>query len=199
MYEDIIEQLVYKLGRLPGIGPKSAQRLAFFLLESEAEFVHSLAEIIVTAKDTIKFCQVCGNVSQNTLCVICSNASRAQDIICVVEEPKDLIAIEKTHEFQGTYHVLGGSLNPIEGVGPEELRIRSLLSRLSGTQVQEVILANNPNVEGEATAAYLARLIAPIGIRVTRIALGLPVGGDLEFADEMTLGRALELRRDFGL
>jgi recombination protein RecR len=196
MYEEIVEQLIHQLEKLPGIGPKSAMRLAFFILESEGNYASELAKIIELAKQTIRFCEVCGNISGRAICAICSNPNRTASIICVVEEPKDLIAVEKTHEFTGTYHVLGGNLNPIEGIGPNELRIKPLLERLSNKQVEEVILANNPNIEGEATAAYLARLIKPIGIKVSRIATGLPLGADLEFADEVTLGQALALRRE---
>ncbi len=196
MYEEVVEQLIHQLERLPGIGPKSAMRLALFILESEDNYASELAKIIELAKKTIRFCEVCGNISGHALCSICSNSNRLSSIICVVEEPKDLIAVEKTCEFLGTYHVLGGNLNPIEGVGPNELRIRSLLERLSNKKVEEVILATNPNIEGEATASYLARLIKPIGVKVSRIATGLPLGADLEFADEMTLGQALTLRRE---
>ncbi|MDR1448296.1 MAG: recombination mediator RecR [Candidatus Ancillula sp.] len=196
MYEEVIEQLVHQLEKLPGIGPKSAMRLAFFILESEGDYALELANIIKLAKKTIQFCDICGNISGRELCAICSNPNRLSNTICVVEEPKDLIAIEKTHEFLGTYHVLGGSLNPIEGIGPNELRIQSLLERLGNKKIEEVILANNPNIEGEATVSYLARLISPIGIKVSRIATGLPLGTDLEFADEVTLGQALALRRE---
>jgi recombination protein RecR len=196
MYEEIIEQLIHQLEKLPGIGPKSAMRLAFFILEADNNYASELSKIIELAKKTIRFCKICGNISGQELCVICSNQNRLSTIICVVEEPKDLIAIEKTHEFLGTYHILGGNLNPIEGIGPNELSIRPLLERLSNQKVEEVILANNPNVEGEATASYLARLIKPIGVKVSRIATGLPLGADLEFADQITLGQALAGRRE---
>jgi recombination protein RecR len=193
-----IQQLVDELGRLPGVGPKSAQRIAFHLLEVSKEEALRLSAAIAEVKDRIQLCDRCFNVSDGPLCAICRDSRRDQTMICVVEDPRDIVAVERTREFHGTYHVLGGALNPIEGVGPEQLRVRDLLVRLEDHNVTEVILCTNPNLEGEATAMYLARLLAPLGIRVTRIASGLPVGGDLEYADELTLGRALVGRREVG-
>ncbi len=191
-----IQELVDELGRLPGIGPKSAQRIAFHLLEVSKEEALRLAATIADVKDRIRLCERCFNVGEGAMCAICSDARRDSSIVCVVEDPRDIVAVERTREFHGTYHVLGGALNPIEGVGPDQLRVRDLLSRLGPENVSEVILCTNPNLEGEATAMYLARLLGPLGVKVTRIASGLPVGGDLEYADELTLGRALVGRRE---
>ena len=195
MYEGVIQDLIDELGRLPGIGPKSAQRIAFHLIQSEHADVDRLVEVLRNVRERVKFCQVCGNVSEDIECRICRDPKRDTRVICVVEESKDVIAIERTREFRGRYHVLGGAISPIDGIGPEQLRIRELLARLTDTQVSEVILATDPNLEGEATATYLARLIQPLGVAVSRLASGLPVGGDLEYADEVTLGRAFEGRR----
>lgn len=197
MYDELIIDLVDKLAKLPGIGPKSAARLAFFLLETDPEYVKSLVASIINAKKNVHFCEICGNTTQDKICAICANPARDKSMICIVEEPRDLIAIEKTHQYSGVYHVLGGALNPLQGIGVEDLRIELLMRRLQDVNVQEIIMATNPNVEGEATAAYLARLIAPMQIKVTRIAQGLPMGGDLEYADEMTLGKAVVARRPF--
>jgi len=194
MYEGILQQLIDEFGRLPGIGPKSAQRIAFHIVQTESYDPSVLAEILRTVRGSVKFCQTCGNISQMDLCSICSDTRRRNDMICVVEEAKDIVAMEKTREFKGTYHVLGGAISPIDGIGPEQLRIAGLLERLRDPAVIEVILAMDPNVEGEATATYLSRLIGPLGITVSRLASGLPVGGDLEYADEITLGRAFEGR-----
>jgi recombination protein RecR len=191
-----IQELVDELGRLPGIGPKSAQRIAFHLLEVPKEEALRLATTIAEVKERIRLCERCSNVGEGSLCAICSDSRRDSSIVCVVEDPRDIVAVERTREFHGTYHVLGGALNPIEGVGPDQLRVRDLLVRLTPENVAEVILCTNPNLEGEATAMYLARLLGPLGVKVTRIASGLPVGGDLEYADELTLGRALVGRRE---
>jgi recombination protein RecR len=195
-YAPAIARLLEELERLPGIGPKSAQRLAFHILRGDDESAHRLADAIVEVKRTIKFCKRCFNFAEGDLCEICANPERDQTVICVVEEPRDVVAIERTGEFRGTYHVLGGAISPIDGIGPEQLRVRELIARLEDGTVVEVVVATNPNVEGETTALYLARLIKPLGVKVTRIASGLPVGGDLEYADEVTLGRALEARRE---
>ena len=195
MYEGAIQDLIDALGRRPGIGPKSAQRIAFHILQSEGETAASLVDAIRTVKERVKFCTECGNVSEETLCRICRDPRRDNTSICVVEESKDVIAIERTREFRGKYHVLGGAISPIDGVGPDQLRIRELMVRLADSSVTEIILATDPNLEGEATATYLARLLKPLGLRVSRLASGLPVGGDLEYADEVTLGRAFEGRR----
>jgi recombination protein RecR len=195
VYDGALQSLVDELSRLPGVGPKSAQRLAFHLLAADPADVDRLVEAITQVKVRIRFCSVCGNVSEQEQCRVCQDPRRDRSVICVVEEPKDVLAVERTREYRGLYHVLGGAISPINGVGPDDLRIRGLLTRLSGTEVSEVILATDPNVEGEATAAYLTRLIAPLGLTVTRLASGLPVGGDLEYADEVTLGRALQGRR----
>ena len=195
MYTVSLQSLVDELGRLPGIGPKSAQRLAFHILKIAPEDAGRLAEAIVAVKQNTTLCPQCFNVAEGDLCDICNDPRRDGAILCVVEDPRDIVAVEKTQEFRGRYHVLHGSLNPIEGVGPDQLRVKELLSRLEGEGVTEVILCTNPNLEGEATAMYLARLLKPLGLSVTRIASGLPVGGDLEYADELTLGRALEGRR----
>ncbi len=195
MYEGAIQDLIDALGRLPGIGPKSAQRIAFHILQSESETAAALVDAIRTVKERVKFCTICGNVSEEVQCRICRDPRRENTSICVVEESKDVIAIERTREFRGKYHVLGGAISPIDGVGPDQLRIRELLARLADDSVAEIILATDPNLEGEATATYLARLLKPMGIKVSRLASGLPVGGDLEYADEVTLGRAFEGRR----
>jgi recombination protein RecR len=196
MYEGAIQDLINALGRLPGIGPKSAQRIAFHILQSDSEVASALVDSIRTVKERVKFCIHCGNVSEETECRICRDPRRENSSICVVEESKDVIAIERTREFRGKYHVLGGAISPIDGIGPEQLRIRELMTRLADSEITEVILATDPNLEGEATATYLSRLIKPMGIKVSRLASGLPVGGDLEYADEVTLGRAFEGRRD---
>ncbi len=195
MYEGAVQDLIDELGRLPGVGPKSAQRIAFYLLASDQADVQRLVDSLVHVKERVRFCEICGNVAEAEKCRICIDVKRDHTILCVVEESKDVVAIERTREFRGRYHVLGGSINPIEGIGPEDLRIRELLSRLADGSIAEVILATDPNLEGEATATYLARTIAPLGVAVSRLASGLPVGGDLEYADEVTLGRAFEGRR----
>jgi recombination protein RecR len=195
MYEGIVQDLIDELGRLPGVGPKSAQRIAFHLLQAEPEDVRRLAEVLVQVKQRVKFCSVCFNVSEEEQCRICRDPRRDVSVICVVEEYKDVAAIERTREFKGRYHVLGGAISPIDGIGPDQLRIRELLVRLADGAVQEVILATDPNLEGEATATFLTRNLKPLGLRVTRLASGLPVGGDLEYADEVTLGRAFAGRR----
>ncbi|MEI9906823.1 MAG: recombination mediator RecR [Actinomycetota bacterium] len=195
MYEGAIQDLIDALGRLPGIGPKSAQRIAFYILQAESETAASLVEAIRTVKERVKFCSICGNVSEEEQCRICKDPRRDPTAICVVEESKDVIAIERTREFRGKYHVLGGAISPIDGIGPEQLRIRELMARLADSSVTEIILATDPNLEGEATATYLARMLKPLGLKVSRLASGLPVGGDLEYADEVTLGRAFEGRR----
>ena len=195
MYEGAIQDLIDELGRLPGIGPKSAQRIAFHIIQSERVDVTRLADVLRTVKERVKFCTQCGNISEEELCKICRDPRRENSTICVVEESKDVMAIEKTREFRGKYHVLGGAISPIDGVGPENLRIRELMIRLGNTEIQELIIATDPNLEGEATASYLIRQIKPLGVKVSRLASGLPVGGDLEYADEVTLGRAFEGRR----
>jgi len=195
MYEGAVQDLIDELGRLPGIGPKSAQRIAFYLLASEQVDVERLASTLIRVKNDVKFCSICGNVAESEQCRICTDSRRDPTIICVVEEPKDVLAVERTREFRGRYHVLGGAISPIDGVGPDDLRIRELLVRLRDGVVTELILATDPNLEGEATATYLARMINPMGLTVTRLASGLPVGGDLEYADEVTLGRAFSGRR----
>ncbi|WP_432541842.1 recombination mediator RecR [Kineococcus sp. SYSU DK002] len=195
MYEGVVQDLIDELGRLPGVGPKSAQRIAFHLLAADADDVRRLAQVLTEVKSRVRFCSVCGNVAQEELCRVCRDPRRDPSVICVVEESKDVVAIEKTREFRGRYHVLGGAISPMEGVGPDDLRMRELLSRLSDGQVTETIIATDPNLEGEATATYLARLLKPMGLKVTRLASGLPVGGDLEYADEVTLGRAFAGRR----
>jgi recombination protein RecR len=197
MYEGIIQDLIDELGRLPGVGPKSAQRIAFHIIQSDRVDVTRLAEVLKTVKERVKFCSICGNISEEELCKICRDPRRDKTSICVVEESKDVLAIEKTREFKGTYHVLGGAISPIDGVGPENLRIKELMARLSENTIGEIIIATDPNLEGEATATYLTRLIKPLGIKVSRLASGLPVGGDLEYADEITLGRAFEGRRSY--
>ena len=195
-YGALLQALIDELGRLPGIGPKSAQRIAFHLLKVAPEDALRLSEAIVAVKEKVTLCPRCFNVAEGTLCDICLDPRRDGSVLCVVEDPRDIVAVEKTQEFRGRYHVLQGALNPIEGVGPDQLRIRELLGRLDDEGVTEVILCTNPNLEGEATAMYLARMLKPLGVRVTRLASGLPVGGDLEYADELTLGRALEGRRE---
>ena len=191
-----LQALVDELGRLPGIGPKSAQRIAFYLLKAAPEDAVRLADAIVTMKARVTLCPRCFNIAEGELCTVCADPRRDASVVCVVEDPRDIVAVEKTGEFRGRYHVLHGALNPIEGVGPDQLRVKELLSRLDDEGVTEIILCTNPNLEGEATAMYLARLLKPCAVTVTRIASGLPVGGDLEYADELTLGRALEGRRE---
>ena len=195
MYEGVVQDLIDELGRLPGVGPKSAQRIAFHLLQADSDDVERLVRALTEVKDKVRFCSICGNVAEAEQCRICLDERRDTGHICVVEEPKDIVAIERTREFRGRYHVLGGAISPIEGIGPDDLRIKELLTRLASAQISEVIIATDPNLEGEATATYLARLLQPLGLRVTRLASGLPVGGDLEYADEVTLGRAFEGRR----
>jgi recombination protein RecR len=194
-YGGIVQELIDELGRLPGIGPKSAQRIAFHILQTESFDVSRLAQILVEVREKVHFCAICGNVAEQETCSICRDPRRAQNVICVVEEAKDVAAIERTREFRGLYHVLGGALSPIDGIGPNDLRFAQLLKRLADGTVDEVIIATDPNLEGEATATYLSRLLAQPGLTVTRLASGLPVGGDLEYADEVTLGRAFEGRR----
>jgi recombination protein RecR len=198
VYEGAVQDLIDELGRLPGVGPKSAQRIAFHLLATDNQEVKRLVDALTEVKLRVRFCELCGNVAESERCRICLDPRRSDDVICVVEEPKDVVAIERTREFRGRYHVLGGAINPIENVGPDDLRISELLARLADGTVQEVILATDPNVEGEATATYLSRLMGHLGITVSRLASGLPVGGDLEYADEVTLGRAFEGRRVIG-
>src|SRR5881397_1330133 len=195
MYEGAVQDLIDELGRLPGVGPKSAQRIAFHLLAADPVDVRRLVSALTEVKDKVRFCTICGNVAEEEQCRICRDPRRDLAVICVVEEPKDVVAIERTREFRGRYHVLGGAISPIEGVGPDDLRIRELMTRLADGTVTELILATDPNLEGEATATYLARFVKPMDLRVTRLASGLPVGGDLEYADEVTLGRAFEGRR----
>lgn len=195
MYEGAVQDLIDEFGRLPGIGPKSAQRIAFYVLEADREDINRLADAIRVVKDKVKFCEICFNVSEQDLCNICRDAKRDQSLLCVVEESKDVMAVERTRTFRGRYHVLGGSINPIAGVGPDQLHIRELLTRLQDDTIEEVIIATDPNLEGEATSTYLARMLGSLGIKITRLASGLPVGGDLEYADEVTLGRAFEGRR----
>jgi recombination protein RecR len=195
MYEGVVQELIDELGRLPGVGPKSAQRIAFFLLQTEDDQAQKLAQVLLEVKERVRFCEVCGNVTEEAQCNICRDARRNRTAICVVEESKDVQAIERTREFRGLYHVLGGAISPIEGIGPDQLRIKELMVRLGNTEIQEVIIATDPNLEGEATATYLTRMLSPLGITISRLASGLPVGGDLEYADEVTLGRAFEGRR----
>ena len=195
MYDGIVQDLIDELGRLPGVGPKSAQRIAFHLIESDSDVAMSLANVIQEAKAKVRFCEVCGNVSEAEKCGICSDPKREQSSLCVVEDSKDINAIERTHEFRGLYHVLGGAISPIAGIGPDQLRIKDLMKRLADPEIKEVIIATNPNLEGEATATYLSRLLGSMEITVSKLASGLPVGGDLEYADDMTLGRAFEGRR----
>ncbi len=195
MYEGVVQDLIDELGRLPGVGPKSAQRIAFHLLAADPIDVRRLAHVLLEVKDKVRFCVVCGNVAEEVECRICRDPRRDLTVICVVEESKDVQAVERTREYRGRYHVLGGAISPIEGIGPDDLRVKELLTRLADGTVTELIIATDPNLEGEATATYLARLIKPMGLNVTRLASGLPVGGDLEYADEVTLGRAFEGRR----
>ena len=196
IYTPALQKLIDELGKLPGVGPKSAQRIAFHLIKIPEQEALSLADAIQQAKQKVRFCETCFNMSDEVICEICSDSQRDSSLVCVVEEPRDIVALERTREYKGLYHVLQGAINPIDGIGPEQLKIRELLERLKGNTVVEVILCTNPNIEGEATAMYLAKLIEPLGIQVSRIASGLPVGGDLEYADELTLGRALEGRRN---
>lgn len=195
MYDGIVQELIDELGRLPGVGPKSAQRIAFHILQTESFDVSRLAAVLVEVRDKVKFCDICGNVTEEVTCGICRDPRRDATLICVVEEAKDVVAIERTREFRGLYHVLGGAISPIDGIGPDDLRIRQLMTRLADGTVTEVIIATDPNLEGEATATYLSRLLTTLDIKVSRLASGLPVGGDLEYADEVTLGRAFEGRR----
>lgn len=195
MYDGIVQELIDEFGRLPGIGPKSAQRIAFHILQTPGFDVARLSELLVEVREKVRFCEICGNVSEQDRCAICRDPRRDDSLICVVEDAKDVSAIERTREFRGLYHVLGGAINPIAGIGPDDLRIAALVRRLADGTVREVILATNPNLEGEATATYLSRLLKTMEIDVTRLASGLPVGGDLEYADEVTLGRAFEGRR----
>jgi recombination protein RecR len=195
VYEGVVQDLIDELGRLPGVGPKSAQRIAFHILQADPADVRRLAEALTEVKAKVRFCTVCGNVAQDEQCRVCRDPRRDPTVICVVEESKDVVAVERTREFRGRYHVLGGAISPIDGIGPDDLRIRELLARLADGSVTELILATDPNLEGEATATYLARMVGSMDLRVTRLASGLPVGGDLEYADEVTLGRAFEGRR----
>jgi recombination protein RecR len=195
MYEGALQQLIDELGRLPGIGPKSAQRIAFYLIETENDVALTLADVLKEVREKVKFCAICGNVSEGEKCIICSDQKRDQGLVCVVEDSKDIAAIERTREFRGLYHVLGGAISPIAGIGPDQLRIKQLMQRLGDPSIREVIIATNPNLEGEATATYLIRMLSPLELAVSKLASGLPVGGDLEYADDMTLGRAFEGRR----
>jgi len=195
-YAPSIQRLLEELERLPGIGPKSAQRIAYYVLRSDAEAAQRLADAIVEVKRTVHFCPRCFNFAEAEYCAVCSDTDRDGSVVCVVEEPRDLVAIERTNEFRGLYHVLQGAISPVDGIGPEQLKVRELIERVGSEDIVEVVVATNPNVEGETTAVYLARLLKPLGLRVTRLASGLPVGGELEYADEVTLGRALECRRE---
>jgi len=195
VYEGVLADLIDELGQLPGIGPKSAQRIAFYLLQAEEEDVKRLANTLLEVQERVKFCEQCGNVSEEDICRICRDPRRDPSMLCVVEESRDVIAIERTGEYRGRYHVLGGAISPIDGIGPEQLRVRELMQRLSDGAIEEVIIATDPNLEGEATATYLVRALNPLGLTVSRLASGLPVGGDLEYADEVTLGRAFAGRR----
>jgi len=195
MYEGVIQELIDELGRLPGVGHKSAQRIAIYLLQADEDQAKRLAEVLTEVKERVRFCEQCGNVAEAELCNICRDPRRSKASICVVEESKDVQAIERTREFKGLYHVLGGAISPIEGIGPDNLRIKELVSRLADPEIKEIIIATDPNLEGEATATYLTRMLSPMGITISRLASGLPVGGDLEYADEITLGRAFEGRR----
>jgi recombination protein RecR len=196
LYEGVVQDLIDELGRLPGVGPKSAQRIAFHLLAADPADIGRLQEVLGKVKEGVQFCEICGNVSEQTECRICRDTRRDLTVICVVEEPKDVLAVERTREFKGRYHVLGGALDPLSGIGPEQLRMRQLLARIGGAEISEIIIATDPNTEGEATATYLVRMLRGFpGLSITRLASGLPMGGDLEFADELTLGRALSGRR----
>ena len=195
MYEGVVQDLIDELGRLPGVGPKIAQRIAFHILQADPTDVRRLAQILLEVKEKVRFCATCGNVAEDTECRICRDPRRDPTVLCVVEESKDVQAVERTREYRGRYHVLGGAISPIEGIGPDDLRVKELMTRLADGTITELIIATDPNLEGEATATYLARLIKPMGLTVTRLASGLPVGGDLEYADEVTLGRAFEGRR----
>ncbi|MGN6415088.1 recombination mediator RecR [Flexivirga sp.] len=195
MYEGVVQDLIDELSKLPGIGPKSAQRIAFHLLQADPADVSRLTEVLAVVREKVRFCERCFNVAEDTLCRICQDPRRDDKLLCVVEEPKDVVAVERTREFRGRYHVLGGAISPIDGIGPDDLKITELVRRLGEEPVEEIILATNPNLNGEATATYLSRLLRTMGLRVTRLASGLPVGGDLEYADEVTLGRAFEGRR----
>jgi recombination protein RecR len=195
MYEGVVQDLIDELGRLPGIGPKSAQRLAFHILQTDATDIQRLARLLEIVKEKVRYCDQCGNVSEEEQCRICRDPRRDQSVICVVEEAKDVVAIERSREFRGRYHVLGGAINPLDNIGPADLRIKELMARLSDPTIKEIILATDPNLEGEATATYLARQLAPLGVSVTRIATGLQMGGDLEWADEVSIGRAFSGRR----
>ncbi|MGV3563796.1 MAG: recombination mediator RecR [Nocardioides sp.] len=195
MYEGVVQDLIDELGRLPGVGPKSAQRIAFHLLQADPVDVRRLADVLIEVKAKVQFCTICGNVSEDEQCRICRDPRRDPSVLCVVEEYKDVVAIERTREYRGRYHVLGGAISPIDGIGPDQLRVRELMTRLADGAVTEVILATDPNLEGEATATYLTRMLKVLDLRVTRLASGLPVGGDLEYADEVTLGRAFAGRR----
>jgi recombination protein RecR len=197
VYEGPVQDLIDELGRLPGVGPKSAQRIAFYLLAADPADVRRLVSALTEVKEKVRFCTICGNVAEEEQCRVCRDPRRDLTVICVVEEPKDVVAIERTREFRGRYHVLGGAISPIEGVGPDDLRIKELMARLADGTVTELILATDPNLEGEATATYLARFVKEMDLKVTRLASGLPVGGDLEYADEVTLGRAFEGRRAY--
>jgi len=197
VYEGIVQDLIDEFGKLPGIGPKSAQRIAFFVVQNENYDPTKISDLLSTIRDKVRFCQICGMISDQDTCGICSDARRNPAMICVVEEAKDVLAIERTREYRGYYHVLGGAISPIDGIGPDDLRISSLMTRLADSSITEVIIATDPNLEGEATATYLSRLLVQPGLTVTRLASGLPVGGDLEYADEVTLGRAFEGRRTF--
>ncbi|EEJ53219.1 recombination mediator RecR [Mobiluncus mulieris] len=194
IFTDALQNLIDALGKMPGVGPKSAQRIAFWVLQTDPENIKNLAATLQTAKDTIRFCETCGNITENPVCQICVDPRRDRSLICVVEEAKDIASLEKTRSYRGLYHVLGGAIDPINGIGPDQLRIKSLMERLQDAKVKEVIIATNPNVEGEATATYLSRLLATLQIPASRLASGLPVGSDLEYADEVTLSRALEGR-----
>jgi recombination protein RecR len=197
VYDGAVQDLIDELGKMPGVGPKSAQRIAFHLLKIPKDDALRLARAIVEVKEKVAFCEQCWNIAEGPLCAICRDDRRDTHVLCVVEEPRDIVAVERTREYRGRYHVLQGAISPIEGIGPDQLKVKELLERLSPEGITEVILCTNPNIEGEATAMYLGRLLTPLGITVTRIASGLPVGGDLEYADELTLGRALEGRRSF--
>lgn len=196
MYEGAVQELIDELGRLPGIGPKSAQRIAFHILEADPQDMVRLAQAISVVKERVKYCTICFNVSESETCTLCRDERRSDEIICVVEESKDVVAIERSRAFSGRYHVLGGAINPINGIGPEQLHVRELIARLGDERITEIILATDPNLEGEATATYLVRTLRPLGIKISRLASGLPVGGDLEYADEVTLARAIEGRRN---